>query len=176
MSKLIAERSTASAVLSSPSRRSLFGAGASILTGVALITGGAAAAASPDFLKPPPLPWRNGPRPPDGADAELLQLCADLQGWDRQRQQVDRVSADGRDFTDEELSAVLDPWWNTVDAIAETPARTPEGVMAKGRALRTAFVGTYGDKSPRVISLLASLLTDMLGEPVRLPGAEGDDA
>ena len=109
------------------------------------------------------------------ADARLLALCADLEERDRQRLQLDRDFEAGHDHTNEELAAVQIPWWDALDRVAETAARTPEGVLAKAAAVRTGFVGVYGSTSSRVIALLASLLTDMLGEPVRLPGAEDGD-
>jgi len=40
--------------------------------------------------------------------------------------------------------------------------------------VRTAIVGTNGDQAPMVTAMLASLLTDMLGEPVKLPGMEDE--
>jgi hypothetical protein len=109
------------------------------------------------------------------ADARLLALCADLEERDRQRLQLDRDFEAGHDHTNEELAAVQIPWWDALDRVAGTAARTPEGVLAKAAAVRTGFVGVYGSTSSRVIALLASLLTDMLGEPVRLPGAEDGD-
>jgi hypothetical protein len=68
------------------------------------------------------------------------------------------------------LDAVLDDWWEPVDEITDTPACTPEGVRAKAGAVRTAVVGTSGDACPSVKAMLASLLTDLLGEMVELPG------
>jgi len=57
-----------------PSRRGALGFGlAATLAG---LTTPAIAAA--DFAKPPPLPWRNGPRPSDDKDAELIALCDHL--------------------------------------------------------------------------------------------------
>jgi hypothetical protein len=86
--------------------------------------------------------------------------------------QVKRVAADPTDRDLVKLDVALDDWWETVVEITETPARTPEGVRAKAGAVRTAIVGTRGDTSPMVTIMIASLVTDMLGEPVRLPGME----
>jgi hypothetical protein len=105
-------------------------------------------------------------------DGKLLRLCADLERWDRKRQQRDREFQAGIDHTEEETDAVLGPWWDAVDAIAATPARTPEGIRAKADAARRGIIGCFGDERQQVTVLVASLLTDMLGKPVRLPGME----
>jgi hypothetical protein len=68
------------------------------------------------------------------------------------------------------LDVALDDWWETVDEITDTPAQTPEGVRAEAGAIRTAIVGTSDDACPSGKAMLASLLTDMLGETVELPG------
>ena len=77
------------------------------------------------------------------ADARLLALCADLEERDRQRLQLDRDFEAGHDHTNEELAAVQIPWWDALDRVAGTAARTPEGVLAKAAAVRTGFVGVY---------------------------------
>jgi hypothetical protein len=98
-------------------------------------------------------------------DGELLRLCAEMEERQADVVRINRASG----ASDAELDAVLDDWWGTVEDITDTPARTPEGVRAKAGAVRTAIVGTYGDRSPKVTDLLASLLSDMLGETVELP-------
>ena len=139
MSKLVVDRSTADAVLSSPSRRSLFGAGASILTGVALVTG--YGLSDPAFVKPPPLPWRNGPRPPDEPDAELIRLChafaeAEFANWYRY------VVAPVETADDDDAP----PDWDTYHLIIATPATTPAGWHAKALAFVAWDREAYDDE------------------------------
>jgi hypothetical protein len=133
------------------SRRQMFGAAAALLLAA---------------------PWTMGEAQANEPDGELLRLCARLERWDRERKRMNREDLDGHDYTDEELDAVLDPWWETVVEITETPARTPEGVRAKAGAVRMAIVGTSGDSCPQVTAMVASLLSDMLGEQVVLPGLD----
>ena len=128
------------------SRRHLFGTGAALLLLAPFAVGQSKAAE---------------------LDGDLLALCALLEA---QQAEVRRVADDPNDEDMIKLDAALDGWWETVDEITATPARTPEGVRAKAGAVRTAVVGTSGDACPSVKAMLASLLTDMLGEPVELPG------
>jgi hypothetical protein len=139
-----------------PSRRSLFGAGAALIAGGAL--------SDPAFVKPKPLPWRNGPRPPDGADAELIRLChafaeAEFGNWYRY------VVAPVETADDDDTP----PDWDTYHLIVATPATTPAGWHAKALAFaawdREAYDDVEIERTP-MSTFLASLLRDM-GMPAR---------
>jgi hypothetical protein len=102
------------------SRRNILAGSAALLTGAA------------GFVKPPPLPWRNGPRPapqPAADDAELLTLRhaflaahATVTAWN------------AGDVTEDIGEAAHDRWWECVEAMTDIPATTPAGLRAKAEA------------------------------------------
>jgi hypothetical protein len=105
-------------------------------------------------------PGNFGGRPATG----LLRLCAEL---DRCQAAIERLSRDGPSACD--LDADWDAWWAAVEAITRTPAKTPKAVRSKARAVRMVLAAVGKDRSPEASALLASLLADLLGEPVELP-------
>jgi hypothetical protein len=111
-----------------PSRRALFGAGAALLAGGAL--------SDPAFVKP--LPWRNGPRPPDGADAELIRLCPEFDGLERQ---VKSYFPGGANYIrdDNERDVFIDQLWEQqkrlLDPLIEARATTLDGFRARAATL-----------------------------------------
>jgi hypothetical protein len=85
--------------------------------------------AVPDFVKPPPLPWRGGPRPAEGvqdADAELIALCAE---YIRRTKDYDTV--------DTGLESDDDPRWPLLIGAEKRAlsleAQTLQGVLAKAQ-------------------------------------------
>jgi hypothetical protein len=96
--------------------------------------------------------------------AGLLHLCAELE---RRQAEIDRLSRDGADA--DAIDAALDAWWATVEAITRTPAKTPKAMRSKAGAVRMVLLAVGRDRSPEARALLASLLADLLGQPVELP-------
>jgi hypothetical protein len=85
-----------------PSRRSLFGAGASILTGVALITGARIPIAA-------------------AGDADLIAACADAARCEAWRQ---KVNASDLEHTDEQLDELNTAWHGAFERVLSLPATT----------------------------------------------------
>ncbi len=122
-------RETSTTHTTSTRRSALLTSLAAITTGLA--TSGPAAAAA--FVKPPPLPWRNGPRPPD-PDAALIAACAEAE-WcetcirriNEETSNVDRLAA-------------FDSWGEAIIKVIDTPAVTIGGIRAKTTVFGLATV------------------------------------
>ena len=112
-----------------PSRRALFGAGAALLAGGAL--------SDPAFVKP--LPWRYGPRPPDGADAELIRLCAEITRLEAWIAAYEQIPAEPSEEVADRFEETHDQWWAAMERVEELPATTLAGLQAKATALRIAI-------------------------------------
>jgi hypothetical protein len=130
------------------SRRNLLtGASAVLLAGAAI-----AAAHGAEFQKPDPLPWRNGPRPPEppvlasDPDAELIALLATLK---QQNATIAAIEEEGEHLPDGITDASRDQERRMDEAadfreaifasISATPAGTPVGMRAKAEALCTVI-------------------------------------
>jgi hypothetical protein len=96
--------------------------------------------------------------------ARLVLLCGELA---RRQAEIDWLSRDGA--PPEDIDAALDSWWATVEAITRNPAPTFEAMQSKARALRIVMMAVGVDRSPEATALLASLLSDLLGEGALLP-------
>jgi hypothetical protein len=135
-----------------PSRRALFGAGASILTGVALITGGA-------------------PRIGTG-DTDLLAACAEARRCEAWRQQV---NASDIEHTDAQLDDLNKAWRLAFERVLELPATTLLGLRAKAEVMRLAvreFVVHGPDYTMEEWADLHDLLADSVaGDVLALAGA-----
>jgi hypothetical protein len=81
--------------------------------------------------------------------------------------EIDRLTAIGS--VADQLDAALDAWWSTVERITASPAKTAKGLKAKAGAVRTVMLALGRDRSPAATAILASLLTDLLGQSVELP-------
>ena len=105
-----------------PSRRALFGAGAALLAGGAL--------SDPAFVKPKPLAWRNGPRPPDEADAELIRICDRITVVEGEIASLFDIATDEdeRDVLLEplnvELTSLVDKYWELPEAVSVAGVRS----------------------------------------------------
>src|ERR1700722_8718054 len=108
-----------------PSRRALFGAGASILTGVALITGGSIPISA-------------------AGDADLIAACAEAARCEAWRQQV---NASDVEHTDAQLDELNTAWRSAFERVLSLPATTLPGLRAKAEAMRLA-VREFVDQGP----------------------------
>jgi hypothetical protein len=136
-----------------PSRRALFGAGASILTGVALITGGIIPVTA-------------------GGDVDLIAACAEAKRCEAWRQQV---NATGVALTDEQLTELNETWQTAFERVLSLPATTFPGLRAKAEAMRLAvreFVVHGPDCTMEDWADLHELLADSVaGDVLALAGA-----
>lgn len=110
---------------------------------------GATAALAAGFAKPPPLPWRGGPRPAPvpGDDAELLRL---LDQSRREGALIDAIEEEGHHLPDgitpesksqeRRLDEAMDAREVTWARIASMPAATPAGMRVKAEALGAALL------------------------------------
>jgi hypothetical protein len=101
-------------------------------------------------------------------DAALVALCRRLAAQRAELEQIDRTGA-----ADDVGNEALRHWWNLIGRITDMQARSPEGVLAKARALRDALKMRIWDgprgasmaDNPDSIDLLAwSFVHDALGE------------
>jgi hypothetical protein len=116
------------------------------------------ASAGPDKLSVEPAAART-------RTAAGLHLLCDELVW--RQGEIDRLARDGA--PSEDLDAALDAWWATVEDITSRPAKTFKAMRSKARAVHTVMLAVGRDRSPEANALLASLLTDLLGEAVQLP-------
>jgi hypothetical protein len=72
--------------------------------------------------------------PDDGADAELLRLCAEASDWEDLLRQIDAHGT-----SDEKCKAATDDWDGVFRQIAETRATTMAGMRAKAKVLYLAI-------------------------------------
>ena len=136
-----------------PSRRALFGAGASILTGVALITGVSIPLTA-------------------AGDVDLIAACAVAARCEAWRQQV---NASDVEHTDEELDELNAAWHGAFERVLSLPATTLPGLRAKAEAMRLAvreFVDQGPDYTMEEWANLHELLADSVaGDVLALAGA-----
>ncbi len=121
------------------SRRRLFG------TGAALLVLGAAPASLGKAAE---------------LDGELLEAASGVAAIDRQ-QAAWMEAGSGSDAEWEETAA---SYWANADRVLQLPARTPEGIKAKARVLRSVYLSVAGSEGDCVGEHLHSLVRDMLGE------------
>ena len=170
-----------------PSRRALFGA--ALLAGTAL--------GRPKFVKPPPLPWRNGLRPSDDKDAELIALCDQLveseyRYWALYSGPGSPDNPDADPIVRPQLAACDQEWFGSKDQVMRMVPTTLEGARAMARlALMHVDKDTNYrpiiDHDPQLKPLIAvaawlaedtALLRDIaagleVATPVALPGWGG---
>ena len=120
-------------------RRALFGTSAALLVL-------AAAPAGPDKVSE--------------LDGELLENAAAIAAIDRQ---LAAWEATDKSCTDPDWQAETDDYWNFADRVAKLPARTPEGLQAKARVLRSIYK-SVGNEHDNVGRHVLGLVRDMLGE------------
>ncbi len=144
--------------LGGASRRSLLRMGAATLTAGAAVTIGQS-----EFVKPPPLLWRGGPRPTPSPDAPLLALAASflqdqavIDAWNHK---------EGDEDTEEDEAALertLTRQNATMDRITETPEVTLASICAKARCAIHALESLDDfDEQPNV-QLAHSALSDLV--------------
>jgi hypothetical protein len=112
------------------------------------------------FVKPPPLPWRGGPRPQGNPDADLIALCSDFLKLDS----LDLRWESGRENLDDEMSAdVVIAWFQMAESIRDTEPTTLAGRVAKlhaaAKAIRKAPHGHSEIISDLVIWVAAKVLS-----------------
>ena len=106
-----------------------------------------------------------GPGKAAELDGELLEVAAGIAAIDRQFATWNKARASVSDADwREELAA----YWELADRVASLPARTPEGLQAKARVLRSVYDSLAGHEGDRISEHVHSLVRDMLGEG--LPG------
>jgi hypothetical protein len=130
-----------------PSRRALFGAGASILTGVALITGGSIPITA-------------------AGDADLIGACAEARRCEAWRQQV---NASDIEHTDQQLDELNTAWHGAFGRVLALPATTMQGLKAKAEVMRLAvreFVVHGPDYTMEDWADLHDLLADSVASDV----------
>ncbi len=106
-----------------------------------------------------------------GLDGELLVACARLSALYAQIQRIDAAD-DDTPKSETEVNGIVDAWWEKLNVIIDTPARTPQGIQAKAGATRialeylaTPMLDQTVDADGRGHERLAwSLVNDMLGE------------
>lgn len=81
------------------------------------------------------LPALASTKPDDGADAELIRLCAEASGCEDLLRKIDAHGT-----ADEKCNAATDDWDRVFRQIAETRATTMDGMRAKARALYLAMI------------------------------------
>ncbi len=123
-------------------RRQLFGAG-----GALLVLGAAPA----------------GPGKAAELDGELMEVAAGIAAIDRQFATWNKASAS---VSNAEWQEELAAYWELADRVAGLPARTPEGLQAKARVLRSVYDSLAGHQDDRISEHVHSLVRDMLGEDV----------
>ena len=122
------------------SRRALFGTSAALLV----------LAAAPA-----------GPYKASELDCELIENAAAIAAIDRQ---LDKWNKTNAVISDADWQDELEAYWQFADRVAELTARTPEGLQAKARVLRSVHKSVSGRELDRVGEHLCSLVRDMLGE------------
>ena len=100
---------------------------------------------------------------PDKAsdDTELLENAAAIAAIDRQLAEWNTTKSG---ISDEDRNEELASYWEFADRVLELPARTPEGLQAKARVLRSVHKGVSGRELDRVGEHVLGLVRDMLGE------------
>ena len=122
------------------SRRQLFGAG-----GALLVLGAAPA----------------GPGKAAELDGELLEVAAGIAAIDRQFATWNKARAS---VSNAEWREELAAYWELADRVTDLPARTPEGLQAKARVLRSVYDSLAGHEGDRISEHLHSLVRDVLRE------------
>jgi hypothetical protein len=107
------------------------------------------------FVKPPPLPWRGGPRPLGNPDAELLALCAAF------HEAHDAWYARRDDFSDAWEEAG-ERRWAISDQLQGIPAVTEAGRVAKARVALVVLHEKCGRDS--IDDLVYAALRDIVGD------------
>ena len=121
-------------------RRQMFGAGCALL-----VLGGAQAGAG----KAAEL------------DGELLEVAAGIAAIDRQFATWTKARAS---VSNAEWREELAAYWELADRVTDLPARTPEGLQAKARVLRSVYDSLAGHEGDRISEHVHSLVRDVLRE------------
>ncbi len=131
---------------SNTGRRGLFGGAAAVL----LLAAPAAAST---------------PAKASGDDAELLKLCAEFDGYQRE---LDRFNATptaeitDHDAFEAEVEEVNADWWDVLREITDVRPRTREGLKAKAGVGRKAWPMVSGDDTNSMEDMVLSVLDDII--------------
>jgi hypothetical protein len=80
-------------------------------------------------------------KPDDGADAELIQLCAEARGAEKHSSAIDMKDLDMKEApSDEKSNAAVDNCYRAFKRVAEIRATTMAGIQAKAMVLRLATI------------------------------------
>ena len=93
-------------------------------------------------------------------DGVLLKRVAELEAV---QARLDVLNA-GPDDVDDLFRDALDEFWAVASLIAETPARTPEGLAAKARTLRLVHRSLTSSEEGHIARHVLGLVRDMVGE------------
>ena len=94
-------------------------------------------------------------------DGPLLDLVAELEAV---QADIDVMNADSTQDIDSAFDAALADFWEIADELVDIPARTPEGLRAKAKALGLVYRSLGESVDSHVGRHLLGLVRDMTGD------------